>query len=304
MLASFVWAAVLPSARADVASIVEGDAVLTRNTTRHALAEGVVLRNEDIVETGSNALALLELTDGVLVGLGESTRVLLQPRIARSKVPGPRLYLLEGWLKLSQPAEQTATFAWQSPRLDIAAQAATLVTFIARSGEYSVFVESGTARLTERDGARATLALKAGEFVSRAAADTKPIAVARVTPEFLSKMPRFFRDPLPARGALLADRKVVPRALAEISYADVTPWLRTEPPLRLPLSTLWRSRASDPEFRAQAKANLARHMEWEPVVDPEGYAKRKAEEEERRRAREAARAAGTLPGPRPGARAN
>jgi hypothetical protein len=54
---------------------------------------------------------------------------------------------------------------------------------------------------------------------------------------------------------------------------------------------LWRPRAADLSFRAAAKANLAQHPEWEPYADPEGYARRMAEEAERRRAREAARQA-------------
>jgi hypothetical protein len=71
----------------------------------------------------------------------------------------------------------------------------------------------------------------------------------------------------------------------------VAAWLRTEPALRLPLLPLWKARAADLSFRAAAKANLAQHPEWEPYADPEGYARRMAEEAERRRAREAARRA-------------
>ncbi len=111
------------------------------------------------------------------------------------------------------------------------------------------------------------------------------------TPEFLAKVPRQFRDSLPARGEQFAKRNVAPKALGEIAYTDVAAWLRTEPALRLPLLPLWKSRAADLTFRAAAKANLAQHPEWEPYADPEGYARRMAEEAERRRAREAARQA-------------
>jgi pSer/pThr/pTyr-binding forkhead associated (FHA) protein len=72
----------------------------------------------------------------------------------------------------------------------------------------------------------------------------------------------------------------------------VAPWLRTDVALRLPLLPLWKARAADPSFRAAAKAELARHPEWEPFADPEGYARRMAQEAERRRAREASRRAG------------
>ena len=57
----------------------------------------------------------------------------------------------------------------------------------------------------------------------------QPTVARRPTPEFLAKVPRQFRDSLPARGEQFAKRNVAPKALGEIAYTDVAAWLRTEP---------------------------------------------------------------------------
>lgn len=269
---------------ASVVGILEGSATLVRQTTRYALAEGMVLNEQDIIETAPAAFAQIELPGGVLVGLGESTRLMVRPRLAKGRAAIP-LYLLQGWLKTSSPA----AFGYASPAFDITAQAATAVVHVA-GAQYEVFLESGSARLAAREGPQGVLQLAGGDFVQRREG-AMPMVARRAAPEFLAKVPRQFRDRLPARGEQLARRNVLAKPLGEIAYDDVSPWLRTEPAVRLPLLPLWRARASDLTFRAGAKADLAQHPEWEPYADPEGYARRLAQEAERRRAREAARQA-------------
>jgi hypothetical protein len=270
---------------ASVVGIVEGSATLIRQTTRYALAEGVALNEQDIIETAPGAFAQIELPGGVLVGLGESTRLILRPRVGKGLTPPPPLYLLQGWLKTST----SGTFAYASPSFEVATQAGTTVVHT-MGAQYEVFLESGAAKLTLRDSAKTVAQLASGDFAQRREGAT-PTVARRAAPEFLTKVPRQFRDQLPARGEKFAKRNVAPKALGELGYTDVAAWLRTEPGLRLPLLPLWKPRAADLTFRAAAKANLAQHPEWEPYADPEGYARRMAEEAERRRAREAARRA-------------
>jgi hypothetical protein len=280
LASSLAWAQ-----SASVVGIVEGGATLIRQTTRYTLAEGVALNEQDIIETAPGAFAQIELPGGVLVGIGESTRLMMRPRVGKG-LTAPPLYLLQGWLKTSS----SGTFGYASPTFEIATQAANTVVYMT-GAQYEVFVESGAAKLTLRDGAQTISQLAGGDFAQRREGVT-PTVARRATPEFLAKVPRQFRDRLPARGEQFAKRNVAPKALGEIAYTDVAAWLRTEPALRLPLLPLWRSRAAaDLSFRAAAKAELARHPEWEPYADPEGYARRLAEEAERRRAREAARQA-------------
>ncbi|MFL6694223.1 MAG: FecR domain-containing protein [Ramlibacter sp.] len=284
-----------------IVGIVEGRAALIRQTTLYALAEGVALNEQDIIETAPGSFAQIELPGGVLVGLGESTRLMVRPHVGKGLAAQP-LYLLEGWLKTSAGG----AFGYASPTFEIATQAATAVVS-SRGQQFDLFLEGGTAKLAVRDGAQFKAQLAGGEFAQRLQG-ASPTVGRRVAPEFLAKVPRQFRDRLPARGEQLAKRNVAPKVVREIAYTDVADWLRTEPAVRLPLLPLWRPRAADLTFRAAAKADLAQHPEWEPYADPEGYALRLAREAERRRAREAARQAaraaaaassayGTRPGP-------
>ncbi|MDM0069167.1 hypothetical protein [Variovorax sp. J31P207] len=267
-----------------IVGIVEGEVALIRQTTRYALAEGVLLNDQDIIETAPGAFAQIELPGGVLVGIGESTRLMLAPRVGKG-LTAPPLYLLEGWLKTTAPG----AFGYVGPGVEVATQAAAAVIHT-KGAQYELFVESGSARLTLRDGSQTVMQLAGGDFAQRREGTT-PTVGQRAAPEFVSKVPSQFRDSLPARGEQRAKRNVAPKARGEITYADVAAWLRTEPALRLPLLPLWQSRAADLDFRAGAKADLAQHPEWERYADPEGYARRLAEEAERRRAREAAAAA-------------
>jgi hypothetical protein len=262
--------------------IVEGSATLIRQTTRYALAEGVALNDQDIIETAPGAFVQIELPGGVLVGAGESTRLMLRPRVGKG-LTQPPLYLLQGWLKTST----NGAFGYTSPTFEIATQAGTAVVYTT-GAQYEVFLESGSAKLTLRDGARTVAQLGSGDFAQRREGAT-PTVARRAAPEFLAKVPRQFRDRLPARGEQFAKRNVAPKAVGEVAYTDVAAWLRTEPALRLPLLPLWKARATDLTFRTAAKADLAQHPEWEPYADPEGYSRRMAEEAERRRAREAER---------------
>lgn len=284
-VANLLWWSLASAQSTSIVGIVDGSATLIRQTARYALAEGVALNDQDIIETGPGAFVQIELPAGVLVGVGESTRLMLRPRVGKGLAATP-LYLLQGWLKVTASTD----FACASPALEIATQAATTAVLHTTGAQYEVFLESGAAKLKVRDPARTTAQLASGDFAQRREGAT-PTVARRAPPEFLAKVPRQFRDRLPARREQFAKRTVTPKALGEVSYTDVSPWLSTEPALRLPLLPLWRARASDLEFRAAAKAHLAQHPEWEPYADPEGYARRRAEEAERRRAREAARQA-------------
>ena len=136
-----------------VVGIVEGSATLIRQTTRYTLAEGVALNEQDIIETAPGAFAQIELPGGVLVGIGESTRLMLRPRVGKG-LTAPPLYLLQGWLKTST----SGAFGYASPAFEIATQAATTVVYT-MGAQYEVFLESGAAKLTLRDGAPDRLAI-------------------------------------------------------------------------------------------------------------------------------------------------
>jgi hypothetical protein len=257
-----------------VVGILQGTAVLVRQTARFTLAEGAALVEGDIVETPADAYLQIEFGDGAIVGLGGSSRVILRPTLTGVKAAAaPRLYLLEGWVKASPPAKPAAELVLLSPRVALNVEGGAAVVAVDSKG-YAVFSERGGTHVVPRDGAGAAITLKAGEFASVAGAD-KPSVAPRMSGPFLQGLPKMFRDTVPPRAALYAQRNPPPTLLGPVEYGDVKAWMRSEPGVRLTLSRQWRSRASDRAFRADLAANLSAHMEWERVLFPERFLPKK-----------------------------
>jgi FecR protein len=249
-----------------VVGILEGRAVVLRPEGQFELAEGALLRDADIIETAGASFAQIELADGLRVGVGDNSRLMLAPARALGPGAAPRLHLLQGWMKLTPLPDKPAAGEYTTPRATLSALAGVSVVS-ADSMAFSLFVESGSIALTERQPGAAARQVKAGEFVTGRGAAPLQLA-ARPMPEFLSGLPRLFRDALPARAARFRDKPVAPRALSAVAYENVAAWLQAEEALRVPLIDSWRVRLADPAFRAAVLANLARHPEWAPLVVP------------------------------------
>lgn len=267
--ASVLIVLALPHAAATAQALVgilEGRATLLRPEGQFELAEGALLRDADIVETAAASFAQIEFADGLRVGLGESTRLMIAPRLASGRGTAPRLHLLQGWMKLTPLPDKPAAGEVMMQRASLSALAGVCVVSV-DAVAFSLFVESGSVALTERQAGAAARPVKGGEFVAgRGSAALLP--AARPTPEFVAGLPRLFRDALPARAARFRDRPTAPRALGAVAYENVAAWLQAEEALRVPLIDSWRVRLAEPAFRAAVLANLARHPEWTPLVVP------------------------------------
>lgn len=263
------------SASDPIVGILQGSAVLIRQSSRLSLAEGASLADGDIVETAKGGFVQIEFADGALVGVGESTRLLVEPRLWGLKPAGPvRVYVLEGWAKVRLPAKPAAGFGVLSPLVELDGKEGSAVVQV-QPPAWSMFIEAGSGRALLRNRSRTTLALRRGDFVTLAAGQDKPTVAARVAASFREQLPRPFRDPLPARGDRFAKRTVNLKSLGPVSYDDVSAWLRAESAIRLPLSRQWSGRANDAAFRAAVDAHLSAHPEWERVLYPERFLPKK-----------------------------
>jgi hypothetical protein len=258
-----------------VVGVLQGSAVLVRQSTRFTLAEGVRLADGDIIETGDATYVQIEFGDATITGLGEGTRVILRPTLygAKSKaVPG--LYMLEGWVKLRYPPARDAAFVLHTPAFELEGKAGSAVVHLGKS-TWEAFAETGAVRLSSRGGSFGSIDLAKGEAATLRESQDKPQVGPQLPAEFIQAMPRSFREKIPARAALYESRSIQPQALGPVTYDEVSPWLHAESAIRLPLSRQWRGRAADKAFRASVAANLGAHREWERVLYPERFLPKK-----------------------------
>lgn len=253
-----------PPQKAGLLTILDGDAFLLRGSDRLALAEGVELQQDDILQVPADSrLARIEYPDGLTLALGPGSNALVAPRLAGDRA-GARIYLLAGWAKLAAPKDVQATLA--SPTLDYSTTGGTAVLSLLPQGT-QLFTESGDVMVTIA-GASARM-LKAGELLGlQNAAGAKAEVGNRPTQAFVATLPRAFMDALPLRAAKFQDKTVEPRKLGPLAYADAQPWLDAEPALRRASLARWRPLAKDPEFRRGLAAGIKAHPEWEPILSP------------------------------------
>ena len=255
-------------------TLMEGPAGMVRGTTRYALAEGVRLQPGDIIEVSDKGLMEIEFADGVALAMSPGTRM-LSISAPRGKSAAGDYYVVQGALKLSG-VKQDSSFRFVTPIFTLQPVEGTTV-FTVASGEGSVFVEGGEARLTEPGSrakgaaAPAPLRLKGGEYYTRKAEQPKGVVAPRPSQAFIATLPRIFLDPLPSRMARYKEREVQPKRIDEVSYAEVEPWMKAPQDIRRPMVARFRSLVSDPAFRAALVANLKFHPEWDPVLFPEKY---------------------------------
>lgn len=270
--------AAAPLAHADAPALIgilQGPAVLVRQSTRFTLVEGAALAEGDIVETGKGAFMQIEFSDGTLAGVGEESRLILRPRLTALKTTAPpRFYQLEGWTKLRLPAKSDGGYGVLTPQFELDGNAGSAVVRVQPKG-WAVFTEAGSNRVLPRMGTTAALGLGKGDFAALGEGGDKPAVASQLPAEFVQALPRNFRESLPARAERFTKSSVQLQPLGPVSYDDVSAWLHTEPAIRLALSKQWRGRASDKSFRAAAAANLPAHKEWERVLFPERFLPKK-----------------------------
>ncbi|HTT11596.1 MAG TPA: hypothetical protein VMG60_11950 [Burkholderiaceae bacterium] len=272
MLAAVCW-----SAHADVPgtiTILEGEAQIFRGMARYAAAEGVRLGLGDIVETGDNTFIQIELGDQSTLQLGGISRVMINGGPGKTK-PERWLYLMNGWAKVSgvkRDPKAEAAFEVRAPLFELPPNPAVVV-LLATPSDVQLFVERGEVRLAERQrsGPSTSVALKSGDTYRRKAS-SRGAVTQEPTPEFLAKMPKYFRDTLPSRMERFRDADVKPKEAPDFGYADVELWLKAEPSIRRPFVQRWKAKAfRDPAFKAAIVANMNQHPEWDPVLFPEKY---------------------------------
>jgi hypothetical protein len=253
-----------------VVTILEGDAIAIRGLSGFALAEGVRVQSNDLVETGKTTFLRVEFSDGAIVDLGPATRAQLN-RPSLRKNDRPALYLLWGLLKISAGklgAGAKASVA--SPQFDTVGLDGESVEQV-QNGASAVFAEDGPLRMLDRrHGTPVPIQLKSGDFVVLRNREAPKLS-GHPAHEFVGSLPRQFQDSLPSRIGRFKEREVPPRLAGAFTYAQVEAWLDAEPMIRRRFVYEWAAKADDEVFRERLEARLARHPEWERVLYPERF---------------------------------
>jgi hypothetical protein len=264
---------------APIATIVEGESSLVRDANRVALAEGVRLANDDLIDTTAQTKLLrIEFDDGLMLLVAPESRLWIAPKFGADKAAprAARIYLLNGTVKLTTKGDAPAASPIATPVFDLKASGRDAVVSVTGGGG-AVFAEAGDVQIVERTKAKngattagAVLTVKTGEYYARPGAD-KGKTAPRPDAEFIKRLPRAFLDPVPSRAALFAAREVAGKPLGAIDYAAVQPWIDAEATLRPAFLARWRPLASQPEFRKGLIAGLRGHPEWDRTLFPEKY---------------------------------
>jgi hypothetical protein len=249
-------------------TILEGHAAILRAGSRLVAAEGVRLHDDDVLETASGAFLRLEYTPGPILDLGAGTRLMLGSYASTGNAR-PALYLLAGWLKLTSHGEAgSQAVSAESPRMDLAdLRGAAVMQAGVRTS--TAFIESGQARVLDRRSRfAASMKLQGGDYVELEGQKV-PVRASGPSAAFLAAVPGPFRDSLPARLSVFAERNVAPLDAGTFNYKEVEDWLNVDRTLGRRLVRVWGAKADDPAFRAGLIANLAEHPEWFPVLYPD-----------------------------------
>jgi hypothetical protein len=247
-----------------IATLVEGAPLVLRGVTWFKLVPGARIEAGDIIDAGERAQVQIEFAAGSAANLVGAGSLYLPPPTGPLTLSLPR-----GWLKVAARPPDVRV------RTTIAEITTTDATLVVRTAgpPLELFVESGTARLTEflPNGAVATARdVKRGEFWSKAA--DEPFALQPRAPKpFVDAMPRHFVDPLPR---LAARFKAAPVLAADhdVTYAEAEPWLVGRD--RAVFEKRFTSRLRDPAFRKAVEPHIARYPTWDRKLHPEKYAAR------------------------------
>ena len=253
-------------------TFVDGRAHLIRGVQVLDAMPGLAVSEADLVVTAAGGYALIEFGDGLRLGLGPDTRLMLRMLNPRGKDAARELAVLGGWVKVqSALADRIIDYRLLAPGLSLRWHEASFIVRIG-AADTSFFVETGALHVSIPDRKARVPApseVRSGRFVTHA----EHVLTTRGRPDesFVAAMPRPFRDPLPPLLSRIDARVVEPRVVAEVEYADVAPWLQGPKAWRGGFVARFRSRTSDAAFRRGLVDNMRTHPEWDRVLFPERY---------------------------------
>ena len=250
-------------------AIADAPATVIRGTELYNANVNQRVAVDDMVESGTTGILLLQDDASNVMALGPGTRILIESNA--------RVALLTGWVKIAHEcaASECLAPAVETERgtLEIGDHAAAIVAAVSAPDPVSeMFSESGTQKLDVPSNSTSTsdsVVLAEGQFASIASnkpSDLRP----RPSPAFLAGMPIAFGDALtrvPTAGKLRDD---LPAPLRPVSFEDVAVWLMSGLPARHQpghsFVERFRPRLADAVFERHVEQNFSALPEWQGVL--------------------------------------
>jgi hypothetical protein len=259
-------------------TIVDGDARVLRGTTWYGLLAGAAVEEGDVLDLGSGAVVQVELTRGAIVNAAGPAALYA----ASLPANGPAEWVFaHGWAKARAQAQPLRL---RSALLELDVTQGTVVAHLDPDNA-GAFVEQGNVKVwlpASRGKPVAAGDLRDSDFVSRVA-QRPPAFGDRAPLVFVTAMPRYMRDALPALAKRFAGRPPALRAGREVNLAEADTWLGSV--ARATFARRFAPRLKDPDFRAAVGAHAAAYPEWAHAVrlEPPASTDDNASADERRR---------------------
>jgi len=233
---------------------VQGDTHIQRGEAYLAAAPGVDVEEDDIIETGNNAGAQLEMNDGSLLRLGAASRLLLADYKFDNggNVVSAGLEVLSGWLRfaVTKLRSNENRYAISTPTMTIGIRG-TEGVIEAGNARGGLLLEEG--EVTVRAAEAGSIPVRAGEYIERAPG--QPFARPGAAPSaFRARLPATLQPRMARRAHLLRQRGVPPQQIRHILREDRERYLRQHPHLRQKFEQRFRERTgNNPAFREKQK---------------------------------------------------
>lgn len=214
-----------------------GAVQLLRADAYVAAEPGVEIEEQDIVETGADASAQIDMEDGTVLKLGPDSRLAVSEyRLGADKgVLAAGLDLLSGWLRFAvAKLKPDSSYNIHTPVLTIGVRG-TEGAIEADNDAGGLHLEEGEVQVSAADAPGAASAtpvrVAAGEYIQRRRGQAFQ-RQQQPPPEFLKKLPPGLQQKLQHRAHELRARGLPPRVIRRINQEDAQRLLQRHPHMR------------------------------------------------------------------------
>jgi hypothetical protein len=240
---------------------IDDKAELIRDGSVFALELGVAVSADDIVKTGDDSIAQLEMLDGSVLDVGPSSELhIAQYSLEENnQLNGGEVSLLAGWLRfITSKLNTSRTFNINTPTMSIGIRGTEGIIGI---DEVSSQLELATGQVdvvgvdAEGNDFQVSRVIRAGEFIQHNL-DGSAEHLPQSPESFRQRKHPRFKVALVRKLQKLAKRGVLPKKLRKANVDDLKRLLKTNPRIRERLFKHLEKSMMDPAFRSRLKNHL------------------------------------------------